>query len=64
MEDDDDTEASLTGSIDPDIVLTNGSDADSSGDSKIMAHSVDGEEELVDVTMKDARSAAKESQYQ
>lgn len=40
--------------MDPDIVLTNGSDADSSGGSKIIATSIDGEDGLVDVTMKDS----------
>jgi ubiquitin carboxyl-terminal hydrolase 4/11/15 len=40
--------------VDPDIVLTTHSDADSSGDSKINAHSVDGEDDMVDVSMKDS----------
>jgi hypothetical protein len=37
--------------IDPDLVVTTASDADSSGDSKVNATSIDGEDELVDVTM-------------
>lgn len=51
----DDTEsaASASESIDHDLVLTTGSDADSSGGNKIVAHSVDGEEGFVDVTMKE-----------
>jgi ubiquitin carboxyl-terminal hydrolase 4/11 len=31
-------------------VITNGSDADSSGGSKVVANSIDGEDELVDVS--------------
>ena len=45
--DDDDTEANTTDGVDADIVLTTGSDADSSGDSKVVANSIDGEDELV-----------------
>ncbi|KAL9489372.1 hypothetical protein ACSS6W_001649 [Trichoderma asperelloides] len=41
-----------------DIVITNASDADSSGDSKVVAKSVEGEDDMVDVAMKDARSSA------
>jgi ubiquitin carboxyl-terminal hydrolase 4/11/15 len=41
-------------SVDQDMVLTTGSDADSSGGSKVVATSIDGEDELVDVTMKDS----------
>ncbi|KAL7798354.1 hypothetical protein V8C37DRAFT_417802 [Trichoderma ceciliae] len=37
-----------------DMVITTASDADSSGDSKIVAKSVEGEDDIVDVTMKDA----------
>lgn len=48
---DGETTGSVADSVDPDIVLTNGSD--SSGDSKVVANSVDGEDELVDVTMKE-----------
>jgi ubiquitin carboxyl-terminal hydrolase 4/11/15 len=40
--------------IDPDLVVTTASDADSSGDGKVMATSIDGEDELVDITMKDS----------
>lgn len=39
---------------DGDMVLTTASDADSSGDSKVAACSVEGEEDLVDITMGDA----------
>jgi ubiquitin carboxyl-terminal hydrolase 4/11 len=35
------------------MVVTTASDADSSGDSKVIAQSVNGEDDLVDVTMKD-----------
>lgn len=49
---DDEANDSTVDSVDPDIVLTNGSDADSSGDSKVIATSIDGEDGLVDVTMK------------
>ena len=59
VEDEDETPASVTDSIDPDLVLTTGSDADSSGDGKVVATSVDGEDELVDVTMKDAHATSK-----
>ncbi|CAG8979537.1 hypothetical protein HYALB_00004990 [Hymenoscyphus albidus] len=52
--DDDEADASVSDGVDPDIVLTTGSDADSSGGSKVVATSVDGEDELVDVTMKDS----------
>jgi ubiquitin carboxyl-terminal hydrolase 4/11/15 len=40
--------------VDGDIVLTTASDADSSGDGKVVATSVDGEDDVVDVTMKDS----------
>lgn len=43
--------------VDPDLVVTNASDADSAGDAKVVAHSVDGEEDVVDVTMKDSVDA-------
>lgn len=45
---------------DSDAVVANTSDGDSSGDSKIAAHSVEGEEDLVDVRMKDASQQEKE----
>jgi ubiquitin carboxyl-terminal hydrolase 4/11/15 len=53
QEDESDEEGS-SDNIDPDIVVTTASDADSSGDGKVMATSIDGEDELVDVTMKDS----------
>lgn len=58
----DEADASVSDGVDPDIVLTTGSDADSSGGSKVVATSIDGEDELVDVTMKDSNvtSAAAE----
>ncbi|RSM09585.1 hypothetical protein CDV31_007598 [Fusarium ambrosium] len=42
---------------DGEIVLTSASDADSSGDSKVVATSVEGEDDLVDVHMKDSTDA-------
>ncbi|APA05293.1 hypothetical protein sscle_01g000630 [Sclerotinia sclerotiorum 1980 UF-70] len=54
---DEDDPSSASESIDPDLVVTTGSDADSSGDGKFVAHSLDGEDELVDVAMKDSNSA-------
>jgi ubiquitin carboxyl-terminal hydrolase 4/11 len=53
QEDESDEEDS-SDNIDPDIVVTTASDADSSGDGKVMATSIDSEDELVDVTMKDS----------
>lgn len=41
-------------SIDGDMVITSTSDADSGGDSKVAANSVDGEDDMVDISMKDA----------
>lgn len=38
---------------DAEMVMTSASDAESSGDSKVIAHSVEGEDDLVDVTMKE-----------
>jgi ubiquitin carboxyl-terminal hydrolase 4/11/15 len=58
----DEAEASAADSVDPDIVLTTGSDADSSGGSKVVATSIDGEDELVDVTMKDSNGAQEPSE--
>ncbi|KAK3939915.1 hypothetical protein QBC46DRAFT_436430 [Diplogelasinospora grovesii] len=43
---------------DPEMVNT-ASDADSSGDAKVVAKSVEGEEDIVDVTMKDASDGPK-----
>jgi ubiquitin carboxyl-terminal hydrolase 4/11/15 len=54
-EEDEEANDSVAESVDPDLVLTNGSD--SSGDSKVVANSIDGEDELVDVTMKEPTSA-------
>jgi ubiquitin carboxyl-terminal hydrolase 4/11/15 len=42
---------------DPEMTNTTSSDADSAGDSKIVAKSVEGEDDLVDVTMRDAADA-------
>lgn len=49
-DDEDESGDSASSSIDPDLVLTTGSDADSSGGVKVVANSIDGEDELVDVT--------------
>lgn len=49
-----DADRSVADSADADLVITTGSDADSSGDSKVVASSIDGEDELVDVVMKDS----------
>ena len=46
---DEDTDASVSDSIDPELVNANGSD--SSGEGKIVAHSIDGEEGMVDIAM-------------
>ena len=51
--DDDEASGSVADSIDPDIVLTNGSD---SSDGKIAANSIDGEDGIVDVTMDGANA--------
>ena len=51
FDEDDESNESAAESVDPDMVLTTGSDADSSGGSKVVSNSIDGEEELVDVTM-------------
>ena len=37
--------------------VTNASDIDSSGDGKVVAKSVEGEDDIVDVTMKDANDS-------
>ncbi len=39
---------------DPELVNTTASDVDSAGDSKVIAKSVEGEDDMVDVTMRDA----------
>ncbi|KPM40634.1 hypothetical protein AK830_g5925 [Neonectria ditissima] len=49
----DPAEAETLDNTDSDVVITSASDADSSGDSKVVAHSVEGEDDMVDVTMKD-----------
>lgn len=46
---------------DPETVNTAASDADSAGDSKIVAKSVEGEDDIVDVTMRDAADAGNAS---
>jgi ubiquitin carboxyl-terminal hydrolase 4/11/15 len=48
----------VSDSVASDIVLTTGSDADSSGDVKVVANSIDGEDELVDVAMKDTSGSS------
>lgn len=49
-----DASGSVSDSIDPDIVLTNGSD---SSDGKVAANSIDGEDGLVDVSMESSNTA-------
>ncbi len=39
---------------DPELVNTTTSDVDSAGDSKVIAKSVEGEDDMVDVTMRDS----------
>lgn len=51
MEDDEDTNTENT---DSEMVVTNSSDADSAGDSKVIAKSIGSEDDMVDVSMKDA----------
>jgi ubiquitin carboxyl-terminal hydrolase 4/11/15 len=46
---------------DPELVNTTASDVDSAGDSKVIAKSVEGEEDMVDVTMRDAPAAPRDS---
>ena len=48
FEEDEEASGSVADSIDPDIVLTNGSD---SSEGKIATNSIDGEEGFVDVSM-------------
>jgi ubiquitin carboxyl-terminal hydrolase 4/11/15 len=57
LQEDEPTDASVSDSVASDIVLTTGSDADSSGDVKVVANSIDGEDELVDIAMKDTNGA-------
>lgn len=47
-----------TDASDADIVVTTASDADSSGDSKVATHSVSGDDDMVDITMKDANNGS------
>ncbi|CAK7218314.1 hypothetical protein SEUCBS140593_003505 [Sporothrix eucalyptigena] len=47
-----------TDATDNDLGVTSASDIDSAGDSKVIAKSVEGEEDMVDVTMDDAGAAA------
>lgn len=54
FEDEYEADRSVADSTDADLVITTGSDADSSGDGKVVASSIDGEDELVDVVMKDS----------
>ena len=49
LDEDEEANDSVAESVDPDLVLTNGSD--SSGD-KVVASSIDGDDDLVDITMK------------
>jgi ubiquitin carboxyl-terminal hydrolase 4/11/15 len=53
FDEDDEASGSVADSIDPDIVLTNGSD---SSDGKVAANSIDGEDGLVDVSMGSANT--------
>ena len=50
----DDADETAEDILDPDLVLTNGSD--SSGEGKLVANSVDGEDGLVDIRMKDSNN--------
>lgn len=54
----DSQESDVSDSVDADMVITTASDADSSGDSKIASNSVEGEDDMVDITMKDAADNA------
>lgn len=56
-----DDETDTAENTDPEMVTAPTSDADSSGDSKFVAKSVEGEEDIVDVTMKDAHASQKEA---
>jgi len=57
LSDDDEPDHSVADSGETDMVLTTSSDADSSGGSKVVANSIDGEDELVDVTMNDVKES-------
>ncbi|KIH92949.1 ubiquitin carboxyl-terminal hydrolase 4/11/15 [Sporothrix brasiliensis 5110] len=43
-----------TDATDNDIVVTSGSDVESASDSKVIAKSIEGEDDMIDITMKDA----------
>jgi ubiquitin carboxyl-terminal hydrolase 4/11/15 len=47
-------ESDASDGVDGDIVITTASDVDSSADGKVASHSVEGEEDMVDITMRDA----------
>lgn len=47
-------ESDASDGIDGDMVVASASDVDSSGDSKIAAQSVEGEDDMIDITMKEA----------
>jgi ubiquitin carboxyl-terminal hydrolase 4/11/15 len=49
------TDTATTDDLDPDLVISNGSD--SSGEGKIVAHSIDGDDSIVDITMKEPSEA-------
>lgn len=47
-------ESDASDGVDADMIITTASDADSSGDGKVASNSVEGEDDMVDITMKDA----------
>jgi hypothetical protein len=53
------SDSNTTDGNDPEIVLANGSE--SSGEGKVVASSIDGEDGLVDVTMKDAQPSPEDA---
>ena len=55
------SEASDT-TTEPEIIGVNGSDSSSANEAKITAQSVEGEDDIVDVTMKDASDPSASSQ--
>ncbi|KAF8861355.1 UCH-domain-containing protein [Acephala macrosclerotiorum] len=63
FDDEYEVDMSVADSADADMVITTGSDADSSGGSKVVAKSVDGDDELVDVAMKDPSPTASPSPF-
>ncbi|KAJ3526931.1 hypothetical protein NM208_g10954 [Fusarium decemcellulare] len=52
-----DPQEDISDNADGEMVLTSASDADSSGDGKVVANSVEGEDDMVDVQMKDANNS-------